>query len=164
MHLASRRRPFWVVLLGLIVSVALWSPPSAQAEPITFRATVPLHTVVTSPCSGEQVEVVEDLLVLVHFSDLDPENRELQLLHANAANGTATGRTSGETYRFVSSSISRDDFSGAPFVSTFIVRQLFVGTGTGDSFTLVIHLLLAVDANDVVRAQIQQVDLECIFT
>jgi hypothetical protein len=164
MHLATRRRVFWVVLLGLIVSVALCSAASAQAEPITFRATVPLHTEVTSPCSGEQVEVVEDLLVLVHFSDLDPDNRELQLLHANAANGTATGLTSGETYRFVSSSISRDDFSGAPFVSTFIVRQLFVGTGTGDSFTLVIHLLLVVDANDVVRGEIQQVDLECMFT
>jgi hypothetical protein len=116
----------------------MWSAASAQAEPITFHVTLPLHTEVTSPCSGEQVEVVEDLLLLVHLSDLDPDNRELQLLHSNTTNGTATGLTSGETYRFVSSSTSRDDFSGAPFVSTFIFRQLFVGTGTGDSFTLVI--------------------------
>jgi hypothetical protein len=162
MGLMAKRSAFLAVL-GLLASFVLSKAASAQAEPVTFHATIPLHIEVTSPCSGEQVEVVEDLLFVGHFSDVDPDGRTLQLLHSNAAGGTATGVTSGNTYRFVRSSVSRDDFSGAPFVSTFNVRQLFVGTGTGDSFTLVIHLLLVVDANDLVRATIQQVEMDCMF-
>ena len=152
-----------LVLILVGVSAILAGAASAQATPITLRGTIPLDMEVTSPCSAEVVAVREDLHWIGHLSDVDPENRTLQLLHSNATNATATGLTTGETYRFVSATTIRDDFSGAPFVSSFVVRQQFVGLGTGDSFALVIHLLLTVDANDVVRAEIQKVESECIF-
>jgi hypothetical protein len=152
------------ILVGLIASALLaGAAAAAEAQPITLKDTIPLHMEVTSPCSGEQILVSEDLKWIGHLSDIDPENRKLQLLHTNAANATATSLTTGETYRFVHASTSRDDFSGAPFVSTFIVHQQFLGLGTGDSFRLLIHLLLTVDANGEVRGDIQKVEIECLY-
>ena len=152
-----------VVLIVTAFATLLGTAASTQAMPVNLKGTIPLHTEQTSPCSGALVAVFEDLHWIGHLSDADPVDRELQLLHTNATNGIATSVTTGETYRFVSATTIRDDFSGAPFASSFVSRQRFVGLGTGDSFVLAIHLLLVVDADDVPRAEIQKVEFECVF-
>jgi hypothetical protein len=162
MRLTAGRRAL-SMFTGVFAAAALVVAASLQATPVNLKGTIPLFLEVTSPCSGDLIAVAEELHWTGHLSDVDPDQRRLQLLHANAVNGTATNLTTGETYRFISTSTSAEvNPAGEQLVSMFIVRQQFVGLGTGDSFALVLHLLLVIDANGEVRASIQNEEFECI--
>jgi hypothetical protein len=162
MRLSADRRTL-SLLTGVFAAATLAVAASVQATPVNLKGTIPFYLEVTSPCSGDLVAVAEELHFTAHLSDIDPNQRQLQLLHSNAVNGTATNLTTGETYRFVRTSTSAEvNPSGEQLVSMFIVRQQFVGLGTGDSFALVLHLLLVIDANGEVRASIQNEEFECI--
>src|SRR5215208_4695031 len=154
------------VLRALSVVVALASMlllPSAavgQATTSTTTSTGLVGFIITSPCSGEQISVLEEFRFVMH-STQTPSGDTTTFSQVTSAGATGTGLTSGDTYQVVNVFAFRDDPSGAPYAATLTLTQQFIGPGPDDNFVSFITIHFTIDANGEGHADVQRVDTEC---
>lgn len=160
---ARVRQLAFALVAAALAGGVLSSAAAAATTPSTVTGSNTVFIAVTSPCTGEHVEVLQDMRFVAHLSDSEHGNI-LQVLHLTSAGATATGLTTGDTYQVVDIALFRDDFSSAPFDATLILRQQFIGRGNGDNFVLDWHVHFTVDANGQLHADINKINEgRCMF-
>lgn len=149
-----------LAIVAALASMVLASSAAAEATTSTVTGTTTVGFSFPSPCSGEQIAVLEEFRFVAHFTQ-SAHGDTINLNHVTSAGATGTGLTSGDTYQVVNVFTFLDDLSGAPYAATLTLRQQFVGPGAGNNFVLFLTVHFTIDANGEGHADVQRVETEC---
>jgi hypothetical protein len=139
------------VLAIALVWLSLVSPPVQAAT----STRIPLHTIRSADCTGEQVE----LSGTIHLVSQVQSNGSV-VGHFNYQNVSGVGLTSGTTYR--SSSVDNIRLAD-PFPSDVTSVSSFRLISPGEEGNLLVNVVfhITVNANGEVTAEVESVEIEC---
>jgi hypothetical protein len=131
---------------------------SNAAFSVTSNETFPMTDVVVNPCNGESVQLGGTVHDVVHVTING--NVFSVMEHANGADVSGVGRTTGASYK--GNDVLASHFSAAAGVETSVVESITMNAkGSTPSFVIKLVEHITIDANGVVTASVDNRTTSC---
>ena len=153
------------VVALLLVTVAVPTVASAQAETVVTNIRFPLSASAFVPCAlggqGEEV-LVSGTAHMVVVTTIDAQGQPHVIVTTNYDGLQGTGLTSGDKYVGVAAENQISNFEPlAPWIVTMTQTVQFVGQGPNNNFMVKFLFHLTVDATGKVTVSKAELQIEC---